>query len=257
MTLYMIGIGLGDEKDITLRGIERIQSCSTLYLEAYTNVPGTTLERLEDFFKKKIIIADRSQVEERTRELLHQAISGNVAFLVIGDVFTATTHIDIFLEAKKKNIQVEVIHNAGIFNAITITGLSIYKFGHTTSIPFPRGTTRIDTPYDVIQKNKSLGLHTLVLLDLDPFQDHYLTIHEALRILLATEHERKEHVLVESDFIVCCARLGTDNVITYGSIKNLLALDYGKPPYCIVIPGTLHFMEEEVLQLYSIQDNQK
>lgn len=28
MVLYMIGLGLGDERDITLRGLEAVKSCS-------------------------------------------------------------------------------------------------------------------------------------------------------------------------------------------------------------------------------------
>lgn len=36
--LYIIGLGLGDERDITLRGLDAIKKCSKLYMEAYTSL---------------------------------------------------------------------------------------------------------------------------------------------------------------------------------------------------------------------------
>lgn len=36
--LYLIGLGLGDEKDITLRGLEAVKRCEHVYLEAYTSI---------------------------------------------------------------------------------------------------------------------------------------------------------------------------------------------------------------------------
>lgn len=36
--LYIIGLGLGDEKDITLKGLEAVKKCSKVYMEAYTSL---------------------------------------------------------------------------------------------------------------------------------------------------------------------------------------------------------------------------
>ena len=33
MTLYFIGIGLSDEKDISVKGLEIIRKCDSVYLE--------------------------------------------------------------------------------------------------------------------------------------------------------------------------------------------------------------------------------
>ena len=38
--LYLIGLGLGDEKDVTVKGAEAIAACSKVFLEAYTSVLG-------------------------------------------------------------------------------------------------------------------------------------------------------------------------------------------------------------------------
>ena len=36
--LYLIGLGLGDAADITVKGLEAVKRCSRVYLEAYTSV---------------------------------------------------------------------------------------------------------------------------------------------------------------------------------------------------------------------------
>jgi diphthine synthase len=78
----------------------------------------------------------------------------------------ATTHTDLVLRAWKRKIPTEVIHNASIMNAIGCTGLQLYSFGHTVSIPFWTESWKPDSFYDRIKANKQLGLHTLCLLDI-------------------------------------------------------------------------------------------
>lgn len=36
--MYIIGLGLGDERDITLRGLEAVKKCSKVFIEAYTSL---------------------------------------------------------------------------------------------------------------------------------------------------------------------------------------------------------------------------
>jgi diphthamide biosynthesis methyltransferase len=36
--LYLVGLGLADEKDITVKGLEIVKKASRVYLEAYTAV---------------------------------------------------------------------------------------------------------------------------------------------------------------------------------------------------------------------------
>jgi hypothetical protein len=38
MVLYLIGLGLYDEQDITLRGLAAVKGCERVYLEAYTSI---------------------------------------------------------------------------------------------------------------------------------------------------------------------------------------------------------------------------
>jgi len=91
--LYLIGLGLGDERDITVKGLEAIKSCDKVFLEAYTSILGVDRERLEAFYGRPVIEADRNLVEQGADQILEPARTSNVAFLVVGDVFGYTrTH---------------------------------------------------------------------------------------------------------------------------------------------------------------------
>ncbi len=50
--LYLIGLGLGNERDVTLRGLDAIKRCSKVYLEAYTSVLGVDVRAMEALYEK-------------------------------------------------------------------------------------------------------------------------------------------------------------------------------------------------------------
>ena len=115
MVLFVVGLGLGDERDITVRGLDAVRSCDELYLEHYTSVfAGLDKVKLEALYGKKIILADRNMVESEAEMIYEKAITGNVAFLVIGDPLCATTHTDLVLRAKQRGAKVEIIHNTSV-----------------------------------------------------------------------------------------------------------------------------------------------
>ena len=110
MTLYLIGIGLFDEKDISLRGLEIVKKCKEIYLENYTSLLSCSLKEMEKLYGKKVILADREMVEKKAEEvILKKAADSDVAFLVIGDPMSATTHMDLVLRAKEKGIEIITI----------------------------------------------------------------------------------------------------------------------------------------------------
>jgi diphthine synthase len=239
----MIGIGLGDEKDITLRGLEAIKKCDSVYLEDYTSKMQCSLEDLEALYNKKIIEADRNLVESKAEDtILREAKDKNVAFLVVGDPFGATTHTDLRLRAKKLDIQVKVIHNASILTAIGATGLELYKFGKTASIPFHN--ENLKSPIEVLHINQANHLHTLFLLDLDPVNNKYMTIKDAIEYLIknGTAKDAK---------CIGCASLGLDPEIKGGTLEEIKNHDFTKNPQCLIIPSSMHFMEEEAFKIYS------
>jgi len=247
MTLYLIGIGLSDEKDISVKGLEMVKKCDKVYLENYTSVLSCDLEK---FYGKKIVLADREMVEKGGEKIVKEALKKEVAFLVIGDVFGATTHIELFRLAKKKGILVKVVNGASILGAVGITGLQLYKFGKVTSMPFYEEFVELETPYNVLKENLKMGLHTLFLLDLDPGVERFMTVNDALEILEKIEKRKKMKVINKEMLVVGCARLGGDDfLVKKGTLEELKGFDFGKPPHCLIIPGKLHFMEEEVLEM--------
>lgn len=250
MVLFMIGLGLDSEKDITIKGLEAVKKSKHVFLESYTSRLNAHTSKLEELFEKKIILADRELVEKRSDEILKNAKKEDVSFLVIGDVFSATTHSDMFLRAREKKIEVKVIHNASVMTAIGQAGLELYKYGKTTSMPYFEPGFRPETPYQVIKENLSLGLHTLILLDIKP--DKHMTIYEALKQLLEIEELRKERIISKNLKAIGCARLGSDEFcIKYGTVNELMKFDFGKPLHCVIIPGKMHFMEEEMLKCWN------
>ena len=106
MTLHLIGIGLNDEKDISVKGLNIVKKADFVFLENYTSRLQVSVEKLEEFYEKKIILADRETVERKTDLILEKSLNKETAFLVVGDVFSATTHTDLFLRAKKKKISI-------------------------------------------------------------------------------------------------------------------------------------------------------
>src|SRR3989344_5369148 len=162
--LTLIGLGLNDEKDISIKGLEIVKNADIVYLENYTSSLQCSKQALDKFYGKEIQLLEREVLEDATA-ILSQAAYNNIVLLIVGDVFSATTHISLFQEAKQKGIEVKVVHNASVLNAIGITGLELYKFGKTTSIPFHKS----ETPYKVIKEN--FPLHTLCLLDLVPSEN--------------------------------------------------------------------------------------
>ena len=238
----MIGIGLNDEKDITVKGLEIVKRASKVFLENYTSILQVPVSKLEEFYGCKIILADRDMVEKNS-DLI---IEDNNVFLVVGDVFSATTHTDLKNRALEKGLSVNIVNNASVLNAIGITGLELYKFGKVTSIPFVSDGFEPETPYNVLKENGNL--HTLLLLDLHPSENKFMTVNEAIKYMLMLEDKKKEGVFTSSTMCLGVARLGGDYFLKYGKASSLLSVDFGKPPHCLIVPGKLHFVEEEELE---------
>ncbi|XP_028784695.1 probable diphthine methyl ester synthase isoform X3 [Neltuma alba] len=269
--LYIIGLGLGNEQDITLKGLEAVRKCQKVYMEAYTSLLSfglstDGLSNLEKLYGKAITLADREMVEEKADDILSDSRDADVAFLVVGDPFGATTHTDLVVRAKKMGIDVKIVHNASVMNAIGICGLQLYRYGETVSIPFFTESWRPDSFYEKIEKNKEMGLHTLCLLDIrvkEPSLEslcrgrkiyeppRYMTINTAIEQLLEIGQAREDPVYTEDTECVGFARLGSeDQMIVAGTMRQLRSIDFGAPLHCLVIIGKMHPLEEEMLDFY-------
>jgi len=269
MVLFVVGLGLGDEDDITVRGLKAVQRSEVIFLEAYTSVLGTPKERLETVFGKSIVIADRNMVESEAERIYMPAKETDVCFLVVGDPLCATTHTDIIIRAKAEGIRVEVVHNTSVMGAVASCGLQLYSFGYTVSIPLFEGEWRPDSFYPKIAYNKAGGMHTLCLLDIKMKEPDYeemmrgrvrylpprfMTVNVAIGQLLAVEAVRGEGVLSRETSAVGLARLGqSTQMIVSGTLGELLEVDFGKPLHSLVICGEQHPCEVELLDMFHVR----
>ncbi|XP_034438201.1 diphthine methyl ester synthase [Hippoglossus hippoglossus] len=267
--LYLIGLGLGDAADITVKGLRAVKSCSRVYLEVYTSVLTGGKEALEQLYGKQLILADRDLVEQGADEILRDADVENVGFLVVGDPFGATTHSDLVLRAVNAGIPYKVIHNASIMNAVGCCGLQLYNFGETVSLVFWTETWRPESFYDKICKNRTAGLHTLCLLDIKVKEQsvenlmrgkkiyeapRFMTVAQAtdqlIQIIQRRRAEGEEIGVTEDTVCVGVARLGADDqVIRVGTLRQLVSCDLGAPLHSLVVTGRLHPLEVDMLRV--------
>lgn len=263
--LYLIGLGLSHESDITVRGLETVKKCSRVYLEAYTSIlMAANQETLESYYGREIILADRELVESGSDEILKDADTEDIAFLVVGDPFGATTHTDLVLRARELGIKVETIHNASIMNAVGACGLQLYQFGQTISLVFFTDSWKPDSFYNKIMENRKIGLHTLILLDIKVKEQsienmargrliyeppRYMDIATAASQLIEIEESRQEQAYTENTPCVAILRLGapTQN-FKAGTLKELSEYDSGEPLHTMVMLGRqVHDLELEYL----------
>src|SRR6266705_2393024 len=238
MSLAFIGLGLNDEKGITLEGLEEARRADSVFGEFYTNImPNLDLKRLEKVIGKKVEVLSRSQLEdEGGRRLLKASSEERVAFLVPGDPLIATTHISLRLSLAKMGIASRVVHGPSIMSAVCgATGLQSYKFGK--SITVPRDQPLPKSVLDTISDNNDRGLHTLILLDVQAGETSQMTIRDALAKMTVADHR------LETRLAVGVARLGSrDEKVKASRMKTLNNEEFGKGPHSIIVVGRLHFM---------------
>lgn len=234
--LYLIGLGL-NERGIGREGLETVARCKRIYLEDYTADLPFTSHQVEEMIGKKVLVANRSKVE--SLEIVDEAAKMDVALLIYGSPLTATTHITLIEECRASGVKFKILHNASIFDAVAETGLQIYKFGKVASMPAWKKSFEPDSFMDIIKENQSIEAHTLLLIDIGlEFRDAW----DQLKL------SSKKHEFTLKNLVVCQA-MGTKNQkILYRSMDELETFSGVKKPYCIIIPGKLHFMEKEVLK---------
>ena len=241
--LYLIGLGIGDEKDISLRGIDTCKTAKKVYLERYTCPLKIDVKNLESIIEKEITVLDRAGVEE-SGDIIGSAETEDTVLLVGGDPLSATTHTQIILDAKEKGIDVEIVHSSSIFTAIAECGLSLYKFGKVVSLPRPQKNYFPTSPYDNICDNLKSDSHTLLLLDIG------MSANDAIDVISELETKIGSKILLHDTKIVVCAHLGKKSKIVYGTLKELKNVDFGEHPHCIIVPAKLSFSEEEFLETF-------
>ena len=247
---YLVGLGLFDEKDISLKGLECLKDVDRIYAEFFTSrLFGSSLEAIEDLIGKKIEVLVRGEVEEE-HKFIEEARNSDVALVTGGDPLIATTHSEFLVQCSKKGIDYEVIHASSILSsAPAISGLQGYKFGKVTTIPFPDHNFYPKSPYEAIEENLKMDLHTLVLLDIQAHNNRYMTVNQGLEYLMNLKDSLdREGMIGEDTLAMGIARVGSIDVcVKAGKISELIDFDFGGPLHCIVIPSKLHIVEAEYL----------
>jgi diphthine synthase len=249
--LVFVGLGLFDERDISLRGLEEIRDVQAVFAEFYTSLmPGLFVERLRELIGRDVVVVSRRSLEEEEgKEILQEARRDKVAFLVPGDPLIATTHVDLRIRAEREGIKTRVIHGSSIISAVVgLSGLQNYKYGRSVTIPFPEEGFVSEMPYSVIMQNKERGLHTLCFLDIRAEEERYMTVKEGLEALLRVEERKNKGVVTKETLVVGVARAGSEEPrVKAGYVGELVDYEFGAPPHTLVFPGRLHFMEAEAL----------
>ena len=215
-------------------------------------MPGLDLESLRETVGKPVQVLSRVEVEERAEQvILSKARAGKVGFLVPGDPMVATTHVDLRLRAHKAGIRTSIVHAASVGSAAAgVTGLESYKFGRTVTIPASWNVEFPESILSALKSNFSSGLHSLVLLEVDVEHKRHVTIPEALRQLLKASKQSSDSPISPDTLVVGISRLeAPDMKIKAGTVLEVERTDFGGPPYAMIFPGQLHFVEAEALQL--------
>jgi len=251
-TLLFVGAGLSDEEGLPRRSVVELSSCDAVFAEEYTATlaPGS-LERLAAVLSRPVIRLEREDVERPEAILAALRRSARVGFLTAGDPFAATTHVALRLAAEREGHEWSYWPNASVVTAAPgLLGLQAYRFGRTTSLPFPTPGFAPTSPLETIGANRADGLHSLVLLDLRPSDRRFMTANEALALF--DERDPSGRWVPSDALVAVVARVGTPSADAWvGRRTELRSADFGPPLHCLVVPGPrLHFEEEAAVDRF-------
>ncbi|QLG60511.1 diphthine synthase [Halorarum salinum] len=254
--LTFVGLGLYDERSVTVEGREALRAADRVFAEFYTSrLVGASVADLEAYHGVGIEVRDRAGVERDPEPILEAAESADVAFLTAGDTMISTTHVDLRMRAAERGVDTRVIHGVTAQSAASsLTGLQNYRFGKAVTLPFPYAHGAEGLPASVvdgIEDNRERGLHTLVYLDIkvagsspagpaEGEPDEFMTASEAAGMLAADW---------DPDAIgVAIARAGSpDPVVAADTLATLSERDFGAPLHMLVVPGEVHHLEADAL----------
>jgi len=247
--LTFIGLGLYDERSITVEGRDALRAADRAFAEAYTSrLVGADLEALESHHGIEIERRSRAGVESDPGPILAAAADGDAAFLTAGDPMISTCYVDLRLRAIDRGIDTRLIHGVTAGTAAAgLTGLQNYRFGAATTLPFPDVHGGVpDSVVDTVADNRERGLHTLVYLDIKVDDGRgtgrdrpYMTADAAAGLLADAWRD---------GLGVAVARAGSpDPVVAADRLSALADRSFGDPLHLLVIPGDLHHVEREAL----------
>jgi diphthine synthase len=250
--LVFVGLGLGDERGLSAAAWEQLRAADEVFAEEYTAVaPEGTVDRISATLGRRVQRLDRAALESERPILDALARSPRVALLVVGDPFAATTHVAARLAAERAGHRWGYVPNASILTAAAgWLGLMHYRFGRSVSLPFPSPGFEPRSPLEQIAANRERGAHTLLLLDLRPEEDRFLTADAALGLLRRLDPTGA--VVPPQADIAVAARVGrADAAGWFGPFAELERERFGPPMHVVVVPAPeLHFEESAALERF-------
>ncbi len=244
--LTFVGLGLYDERSVTVAGREAVADADRVFAEFYTSrLAGATVADLEAFHDAAIEVRDRDGVEREPEPVLAAAESGDAAFLTAGDPMISTTHVDLRLRAHDRGIETRVVHGTTAQTAASsLTGLQNYRFGKAVTVPFPdgRGVGIPESVVETVADNRERGLHTLAYLDIRADEERFLTADRAAGLLA--------EALADGRAVAVAQAGSPDPVVVADELSALAEQDFGDPLHLLVLPGDLHPLEREALEAF-------
>tara|TARA_Y100000768_G_scaffold360172_1_gene317223 strand:+ start:1566 stop:2420 length:855 start_codon:yes stop_codon:yes gene_type:complete len=260
--LWLIGLGPGDLRHMTSFALSVAEACDKRYLEGYTAIlPDDQEEKLGD------LVGDWSRVMrediENPIEIIRQAKNVMVGIMVVGDPMQATTHIDLKIRCRESGVPFHVVPGLSATSlAVSLSGMQSYRFGRQVTIPFPYGDYLPTSPLEIILKNYSNNLHTLVLLDLDPTgmgsaPPEPMVPKQAYEILKAMaerygEYEGEGNESLSSSIsdwnVILLSDIGTSRQrVVSGSLSGISEFAGGMI-HCLILPTEFSGMEKEIFE---------
>jgi len=246
--LVFVGLGLGDQGP-SLGALEAIRESEAAYVDNYTSPPSPqVLKIVEEQTKRRLVEVGREFVEDG-KEILERSKDSKVVLAVQGDPMIATTHNDLRARAASRGIQTRVVYGATVAAAAaSASGLHYYKFGGTITFTMESASLHQEV-YHRVHRNLLAGQHTLILLEFDLVKQKGAEPGFVIERLLEAERNFKREVVSEKSLVLVLSRLGREDEGASGGSMGRLKLEaFGKAPHCVVVPGKLHFSEEEVLE---------
>jgi len=247
--LYLVGIGL-KPSHLTLEALEILKTCDQVFLESYTSEYSEGAnEELEKMIGKKFLVLGRVGVEQQFESAMLSAKKNNIALMIFGNALTATTHLQVLLDAKETGIKYKVIPGISITNTIAESGIDEYKFGRVVTLCYHEKGFEPESFYDQLLNNQKLGLHTLCLLDIkkDQKPQRLMDCNEAIELLEKIESKRGD---TQKFRYVALIGMGNDDqkiIIGEENIKNAPEVKKLFPQSLIVL-GKTNEKEEEALE---------
>ena len=256
--LWLIGLGPGNLDQMTILALKVAKGCSKLYLEGYTAIlPEEEEARLEELVGpwEKIM---REGIKKK-KKILEEAKSNSIGILIVGDPMQATTHIDLESHCQEHGVNFYLIPGLSATSlAVSLSGMQSYRFGRQITLPYSYGDYLPLSPLEIYIKNYNFGLHTLMLLDLDPTgmgmkkpkpMQPYEVLYLIEKMVRKIKDEREVIPLLEIPVCdwhaILLSDLGSNKQqIFAGTLGNLSKIESGKI-HSFILTAKFTGMEEE------------